>query len=415
MFFCIALLLASLFSPYKAFASDKKKQISLTREKILELSSQNYLAVQEQHLQVQLDSAQLRYVEGQRKELGSFNKPVINKLPTTVEELKLLVPEYDNMTDEERQEIDGLLLIQAMINASMNNMIEAQANYQYTAGIQQWSNQLDTLDQEVDNGNYNVKMSKLEKTKLELAAQLSAVQSYYEIMKLQIDIHAAQYEVTLARTKIKDVERLYELGLSTRNEIDQAKQSLAQHEQNVIRLNMQVNEKQELFKQSLGIKKDELIILPDIKDMQPTYHTAAIEVNKQIDHIKAEETISHVKTRLEAARGDWLLIDYLNTLLVVEVERKEIIEQWLDQKILLINNEENIITMRIKELESQKAEQTIRLEDYKKLYFTGHVSARDHEAVGHDLARLNFTLEKEKLEYFIWQEKKRVAILGFIQ
>lgn len=420
-FCCVVLLLLMLQLPtIVAASSDAKKgeTISLTREKILELAAKNYMSVQQQNLQLQLDAAQLRYSEEQRKKQGEYSRPIVNKLPTTIEELRKLVPDYDSLTDQEKQETDSVLMIQSMINASMNSMLEAQAEYQYTLGIQQWSMQMNTLDEEIRNSNYNLKLSRLEKEKLELLAQLYAIQSYYEIIELQIDIQSAEFEIQTAGAAAKDTEKLYAHGLTTKKEVDQASQSVDMHKRNRDSLEIQLIEKKKLLKQVLGIHHEDTIILPTVEAMKQTnsYEEAEIDIMKQIDHIKAEEAINYAKSRLEAAKtNDQLLEDYLHTVVVVETEKKAIIDQWLEQKVDSLQSEQKNIKQSMKELENEHTLLAAKLGDDKKLFSSGSISVRELEITSNELKRLEFKLEKSRLQYALWQEKKRIAVLGVLQ
>ncbi|GIP18670.1 hypothetical protein J40TS1_43120 [Paenibacillus montaniterrae] len=421
-FGCIVLLLFMLQLPTLTAASaDTKKgeTISLTREKMLELAAKNYMSVQQQNLQLQLDAAQLRYSEEQRKKQGEYSRPIVNKLPTTIEELRKLVPDYDSLTDQEKQETDSVLMIQAMINASMNSMLEAQAEYQYTLGVQQWSMQMNTLDEEIRNSNYNLKLSRLEKEKLELLAQLYAIQSYYEIIELQIDIQSAEFEIQTAGAAAKDTEKLYRYGLATKKEVDQANQSVDLYKRNRDSLELQLLEKMKLFKQILGINNEDTVILPTVEAMKQTnsYEETKIDIMKQIDHIKAEETINYVKSRLEAAKtktNDQPLEDYLHTVVVVETEKKAIIDQWLEQKVDSLQSEQKNIKQTMKELENEHTLLAAKLGDDKKLLSSGSISVRELEITSNELKRLEFKLEKSRLQYALWQEKKRIAVLGVL-
>lgn len=420
-FCCVVLLFFMLQLPTIVAASSDAKQgetISLTREKMLELAAKNYMSVQQQNLQLQLDAAQLRYSEEQRKKQGEYSRPLVNKLPTTVEELQKLVPGYDSLTDEEKQETDAVLMIQAMINASMNSMLEAQAEYQHTSGVQQWSMQISTLDEEIRTSNYNLKLSRLEKERLKLLAQLYAIQSYYEIIALQIDIQATEFEIQTAEAAAKDTEKLYAHGLATKKEIDQVSQSIDMHKRNRDSLEIQLIEKKKLLKQVLGIHHEDTIILPTVEAMKQTnsYEEAEIDIMKQLDHIKAEEAINYAKSRLEAAKtNDQLLEDYLHTVVVVETEKKAIIDQWLEQKVDALQSEQESIKRSIKELENEHTLLAAKLGDDKKLFSSGSISARELEITSNELKRLEFKLEKSKLQHALWQEKKRIAVLGVLQ
>lgn len=420
-FCCIVLLLLMLQLPtiVAAASSDAEKgeTISLTREKMLELAAKNYMSVQQQNLQLQLDAAQLRYSKEQRKNQGEYSKPIVNKLPTTIEELQKLVPGYDSLTDEEKQETDAVLMIQAMINASMNSMLEAQAEYQYTLGVQQWSMQMNTLDEEIRTSNYNLKLSRLEKEKLELQAQLYAMQSYYEIIQLQIDIQAAEFEIQTAGAAAKDTEKLYRHGLATKKEVDQASQSIDLHKRNRASLELQLSEKMKLFKQILGLKNEDTVFLPTVEAMKQTnsYEETNIDIMKQIDHLKAEEAINYAKSRLEAARiHDPPLEDYLHTVIVVETEKKAIIDQWLKQKADALESEQENIKQSIEKLENEHALLAAKLGDDKRLLSSGSISVRELEITSNELKRLEFKLEKSRLQYALWQEKKRIAVLGVL-
>lgn len=418
--FILTLFMIIFCLPSIAQAADKVKgeTISLNREKILELSAKNYMAVQQQNLQIQLDNAQLSYSEGQRKEMGSYYAPVVDILPTSLEELRKLVPNYEDMLDTERNEVDAALMIQAMINASMNEMLTAQANYQNTVGIQQWSAQIESLDNSVSAATHTLKVSKLEKEKLELLAQFYAIQSYYEIMELQVDIRVEQFEVQTAKSAVNDFETLYRLGLTTKREVEQAEQSVVQHQQNLMQVQKKVESKKNELKQMLGLKKEDTMILPKVEEMKMlnNYDDVTLDIKKQIEFLKAEEASNQAMKRHDAANSkDVLLSNFLQTLLVVEVEKKMIVEQWLEQKAEFLNYEHETITYSIKELEEQKDILLKKLQDYERLYSTGGISERDYEAVSHELTRLTFSLEKRSLQHLIWQEKKRIAVLGVLQ
>lgn len=417
---CITVLVACLYIPSVAQADDigNSTDFVLTRDKIVELATKNYMSVKQQELQIQLDTAQLHYVEEQRDDLDYAGRAVVQTRPTTVEELRAFVTDYDLMTDEEKQRVDAVLLIQAMINASINELVEAQVNAQYIAGVQQWSTQLDALEEEVKNGAYTLKMSQLEKQKLELLAQFYALQSYYEIVGLKLDLAAVEFEIETAESVVQDTKTLLRLGLSTIKEVEQAQQKLTQQQQNKKQLNKQLDEKLKAFKQTLGIKNEINLVLPEIDNMKAenSYDDAVIDIKKQIDYIKSDETVAYARAKLKQATSDnVLLAEYLNNVVLVETERKAMVEQWLGQQVELLDSEKEGITLNIQELEKQYETLTAKLADYETLLMNGSISKKDYELVTIELTRLKLTIEKSQLQQHIWQEKKRVAFLGVLQ
>ncbi|MCM3633337.1 hypothetical protein [Paenibacillus camelliae] len=415
---CVALVTLALLlsSAQQAAAAVNGETISLTREKILELAAKNDMTVREQNLQVKANEAQLFYANDQRIELGAYSKPELQSLPTELDELRALVPGYDDLSEAEKSEVDGALMIQSMINASMNEMVEAQANYEYMAGHQQWLTQVRALGEEINNGTHQLKIAKLEQNKQVLLAQYAALSHYYELIELAIDIRAAQLEVQIAETAYKDAEKLYQLGISTAKEVEQAKHTAIQHKKSVEQLSRQQHEQKQRFKQSLGIKAEDSIILPAIDEVKLDVQDdeAVVDIKKQIDYVKAEESINQIKTKLEEAQTSGMN-KYLNALLKIETERVTLLEEWLQQKVDMLSYEKETVEHRIQQLENEYTLLCSKLNDADKLLTLGSISTREHEAVSHELARLQFNLEKSKLEWFRWQEKERIAVLGVLQ
>lgn len=418
IFLAVFIFNSFLTAPSIAADNDKEStEIVLTREKIYELAAKNYTAAQQQHLEIQLEAAQLRHVEAQRKAIGSYEVPLVQKLPTTLEELRLLVPGYEQLTEQEKSDIDSMLVIQGMINASMNQMIEAQAQYQYTAGVQQWRMQIDSLNSQISDSSYRLTVSKLEKERITLLVQFYAVQSYYQLVQIQLDKDMALLDVQAAKTEEKDIIKLYEAGRTTQIEVDNAKKLVKDYEQNVKSLTGQYDSRLQLFRKELGLDQSDKIVLLAYDQMRPdkNYDESKVELKKQFDHQKAEEAIRYAKAQHEGANMDNpLLADYLKTVMVVETERKAAIEQLLEQKIVVLNSEKEQLDSQLAEIELQLDELKRQQKDYQILLASGQVTIKQLEEVDYKLKRLEINQKKLRIDYSIWNEKKRIAVLGVL-
>ncbi|RJE88779.1 hypothetical protein D3P07_12440 [Paenibacillus sp. 1011MAR3C5] len=381
------------------------------------MAAKNYTAAQQQHLEIQLEAAQLRHVEAQRKAIGSYENPLVQKLPATLEELRLLVPGYEQLTEQEKAEIDSLLVIQGMINASMNQMIEAQAQYQYTAGVQQWRMQIDALDSQISDSSYRLTISKLEKERITLLVQFYAMQSYYQLVQIQLEKDMAMLDIQAVKTEERDTIKLYQAGRSTQIDVDLAKKLVKDYEQNVKRLTEQYESRLQLFRKELGLdQSDKLVLLSyDQMKLDKLSVESKIELKKQFDHQKAEEAIRHAKAQHEVANMDNpLLADYLKTVMVVETERKTAIDQLLEQKMVILDSEKDQIESQLAEIESELSELKRQQKDYQKLLANGQVTIKQVEEVAYKLKRLEINHKKLQIDDSIWNEKKRIAVLGVL-
>lgn len=416
---CTLIVITTVISPniVQAASSDNDEPIDLTRGMILELAVKNDLTVQQQDLQIKLSNGELLYYDKQREELVLNSGPRPQVLPTTIEELLTFVPDFNELSEQEQQETVAMLSVQAMINASMNQILEFLAQSQDQAGFQQWFNQMEGLNNSVSGKLYDLRVANLDKQKQKLAAQLQAVTSYYELHALQIDLRAAEYEVGVLEAQLADSKHLSKFGLVTKKEIEQIEHQLSQQKVGVNRIQGAVDEKMDNFKLLLGLTKDQRIILPPLEEMRlkETINIASIKVENQYEYKKAEEALTYAIERRNDANNDSILSEYLEKVIQVETDRKKIVSSWLEQKSQALYSQKESLSFAVTEVTNKQRSTESLLTDYKQLYAAGQITEREIEVVNHELVRIQFAEEKAILNQLIWQEKMKFAQLGLLE
>lgn len=414
----IVILLSSKIGSAEA-NSIKNNDIVLTREKIVNQALNHYASIQQSQLQLRSQVAQLGYLQAQRNLEENSYKPLPPGLfPTTIEELASMVPDYEQLTEEQKQQVDSVLAIQSMINTSLNQYIDAQVKQQNAALLYQQQKNLKSIDEQLRAASFEVHTSAMEMERTKRLVQFNAFQSVYQIMQLNKNLEAAELEEAYLDQSYQDAHLLLEAGQLTTQEAEETLLQWRNQKKYVLELRGQLDFRIKLFKLDFGYKDDLKIIFPEeISEISLDEEAinSEIQLDKQVDIQKAVAAIKQAETNYDKTKQEnSALANYYTSIISIETDNKALLERQLKKKIEELIVEEKSLLDQLDRLKEERNQLIGSKNDLKKLYLSGLVSGREVEAIDYKVANINLTIDKAQIEYEIWKEKKWAAIQGVL-
>ena len=417
LIFLIVLLLSNTGSLQ---ANSLQNQVTvLTRENIVNQALNHFAAIQQSQLQLRSQVAQLGYLQAQRNiEETSLTPLRPSFYPTSMEELINSIPDYDQLTDDQKQQLESVLAIQSMINASLNQYIDAQVKQQNAVLLYQQQQNLKSIDEQLRAATFDVQISVMEIEKTKRLVQYNALQSVYQIMLLLKDLEGAELEEAYLEQSYLDAQFLYENGKLTSQETEKARLQWTNQHKQVEELSQQLEFRKKLFKFDLGYKDDQTIKFPDeITDisLEEEAVNSDIQLSDQIDLKKAAASIKQAELNYDKAKNDnSALANYYLSVISIENDNKTLVERQLEKRMEEFKAEEQSLLDQLDRLQEELSQVIQSKNDLKKLFANGLVTGREVEAIEFEVAQINLAVDKARIGYEIWKEKKWAAVHGVL-
>ncbi|MDQ6422293.1 hypothetical protein RB620_22960 [Paenibacillus sp. LHD-117] len=391
----------------------------LTRETIANQALNHYLALQQSQLQLRSQIAQLGYLQTQRDlEATSFIPMKPGYFPTSMDELIRLIPDYEQLSDEQKKQMESVLAIQSMIHTSLNQYIDAQTQQQNATLFFQQQQNLKSLDEQLRSASFGVQSSVLEMEKTKLLVQFYAFQSVYQIVMLEKDLNVAELEQSYLEQNHQDAQKLLEAGQLTSQDAEDARLKMQGQQQAVAALSQQLTIRKKLLNRDLGYKESQQIMIPnklseialEEKEIAPD-----VRLDEQIEMKMANAAIQQAEASYNTTKSDnSALAIYYKSIISIETDKKGLVARQLEKKKEELTAEQLSLLDELDRLQEERVLLMRTKNDQKKLFQHGLISGREVEAVEYEITKLDIAIEKTQISYEIWKEKKWAALHGLL-
>lgn len=391
---------------------------SLSMEEAVQLALTNYVDIKLSQWNIAETDSQLSYVSTEKKKLEQKNVAVSSGvLPVNPDTFINSIPGYDDISEEEQTGINQSILIQIMINTSLNQLISAQTESQNSYNQDVKTSQLKEMRDQLRTLETDQVIQQLRLHKTQALIRYYAVQKYYQLSSLKKTIEYDKQESQYSFQHYVDARRSYEYGLLSKKifedyEHKRAGQTLA-FERNVRNYEAQL----EQFKLELGLSSYSEVILDDVitSAPDPVSWSTAISLSTNFDLHEEDARIKLAKDNLDAVKAsDPELVSYHSVLWSSRIAHKNIVQQQLEGKIAAYKPEANEISYEYLQLKEQELELIQASQDNDSLLSTGLLSAAQTDQNKLDLLTLNREFDKKKMEYALFQAKVTLALSGVI-
>ncbi len=392
--------------------------VILNRETIRELALKNYLDIQLAQLNVKASQTELNYVYSKQDEANkAITGPTASRLPVTAEEFLAQIPEYDKLSDEQKVEIDQAIRIQGMINESFNQFINAQNSEQYRALLREQSLNLVSLNDNVRSVISKSNLAKLELDKTKQLVGYYAIQQYTRILSAKNNIASLELEADHLIQNVEDTRHLLKLGLASQAELSEAQSSREDKQAELEQMKTQYNALVHAFTANLGISKDQTLLfqLLEVDVSRDDRSTVSIHLDDNYDLRKINEEIRSARASYdELLTKDRYLADFHLSTWYRKNDEKELLRKQLDRAMKQMEYEEQSLHQKIGHLEKKFNENLQLQRDRIRLAETGQVAHKQLEDINLAVNLMRFQLDNAKLEYYMFQEKKQLALNGVV-
>lgn len=391
---------------------------SLSIEEAVQLALTNYVDIKLTQWNITKTESQLLYVSTEKKKLEQKNVSVSSgMLPVNPDYFNESIPNYEDLSEEEQAGINQSILIQIMINTSLNQLISAQAESQNsynqeakTAQLKEFGDQTRTLETEKV-------INQLRLHKTEAMIRYYAIQKYYQLSSLKKTIEYDKQESEYWFQQSEDTLRSYDQGVLSKKSLEDFNHK-SDERKSVFERNLRIYEAQlEQFKLELGLSSNLEVILDDVitSAPEPVHWNTVINLSTNYDLYEEDARIKLAKDNLDAVKAsDTGLVTYYSVLWSSQVAHKIIVQQQLEEKLAGYKSEANEVEFGYSHLKEQQLDLIQTSQDNATLLSTGLISAAQADQNKLDLLNLNRELDKQKVEYALFQAKVTLALSGVI-
>lgn len=412
-----------LFIPYTVttFADslewDNVKNLSI--EEAVQFSLENYADIQLANWKVVLSDAQLSYVDSEKRKLEGKDVAVTSgNLPTAPEYFLNSIPNYDQLSDEDKAAINQSIAIQIMINSSMNQLINAQTDSQNSYNQQQKESQLKDFNDQLRSLETDRVLSRLELQKSQALIRYYTIQKYYQLSSLRANIQYGKKEQQYWSTQADDALKLYSNGLISKKELEDAKIKERQQETLLELYSSNYQSQLDLFTQALGLSKYKEVILEEVPLLdipEPGSWSMAFKLEDNLDLKEADAKIKLAKENLDTIKSsEPELKTYYTILWSSQIGNKNIMQQQFEEKLAEYKTEANQIYALYSQLKEQHEQLFQTVEDSNTLFSKGLISVAEKDKNELELITLAQKIDKQKSDYTIFLEKIKLANNGVI-
>jgi hypothetical protein len=417
---CMGFFISSFVQPLRVDGSDNDRAAVqvLSKESIIDLALKNYVDVKLAQLRLRAAEGQLEYARSQKNIASEVEQaPIPSRLPTLPEDLLEQIPNYDQLSDEEKAEVDQMIMIQSMINHSFNQFLDVQNAEQYDAILKEKEINLLSLGDNVRSLVSEKEIAYLELEKMKRLVEFYAVKQYYRLLNAGNSLKSAEIEASYFDNRVKDAQLLYKYGKITEIELEQAKSNSLKQWSISNHVSRQYDLQLKMFKSELGIDTKQAVIIEAINLKLPNEGNPhlSVKLEDNFELRQADEAIRLAKENYDSvSKSNLTLSSYYLTVWNAKKEEKAVVKQQLELRLLQLEQEGNALFAEAKQLADDKVILIQKIQDYETLLLNGRITVRDLEDLQLELAKLDIAIDNANRSYGIFQEKQALASKGIL-
>lgn len=231
--------------------------VRLTLEEALKRVDQNSPSLQILRYTWEMHQAEVARIQDQIASLGNIVTPNPVKLPTDPEALYGQVPNYADLSQEEKEKVDQTVENQVMINQSLNALIEAQAQAQYLAQKENSEREIERLKRQIEGLEKERSLTGLQEEEMRLGLRLMVLTHYVEILSLENQLAMNEAELSQLEADLKRADAYLSVQLMPEDERKQTKEALEAKRREREKLERGYAEKKAQFLLELGLPVDQ--------------------------------------------------------------------------------------------------------------------------------------------------------------
>lgn len=140
-------------------------------------------------------------------------------LPVSREYFIATIPNYDDLTEEERIEVDKMIDIQIQINSTINSVMDANADSQNVVQNDQIDDQKKKLEETIYQLEINQQKNKIQEDEMIIGIDLMLTTQYVNLLIYKEQIDLLQVELNTLDKEIDKLNRYFKFGLVSKEDI----------------------------------------------------------------------------------------------------------------------------------------------------------------------------------------------------
>lgn len=328
------------------------------------------------------------------------------------------ISNYDQLSDEEKAAIQQSIVLQIMINTSINQWIQAQNVSQNSYNLELKNSQLKEYSNQLRSLESNQSLNRLEVEESEALVRYDVIQKYYLLSSAIMNIEYLKQDLQYLASQADDAHSLYKSGLISKKELEETQARAEQQEIALNREESSLQAQMELFKHELGLTDfSKVIINPPALPVIPTtknFNTVFDPVNNL--ELKQQD----VKVKLAKDNYDAILISepelksYYYILWSSQLEQRNALQQQLEEKFTGYKAEANKLSQRNVQLKAEYIRLMQALDDIKTLQGKGLATLSEVDTAIRQVNQSNQQMNSLQYEYLIFLEKVNLIAYGVL-
>jgi len=346
--------------------------------------------------------------------------PSLELLPVTREELLAAYPHYDQLTDEEKQEIDRIIDIQIQINQSLNMIL--LANHQNT------SSQLKELEKEIAEKKRELQqiikeidieqgITKINEQEIKEFIQYYLAKRYIDILLYDEQITFLEKGIQFLKDDVKRVELSLSIGYASKEELKKVKQQLSSKERELLNLkkSRQLLEKQLMIDLNISLTQKVMFQPVNISVMRKIEHPKNMDniIENSFVYQKNKKNLEIAIYKKEQASGNNEKQQMEQNVKMVEAQLNTT-KQKLKKLLLERYNYFELLYEKCEGLNNDYEQALLDKEHYEKQLQIGLISKHEYNSLIMKLDEIIKNYRLAKLEYYLAGIEEKQIHRGYI-
>lgn len=290
-------------------AQDTQKKLNLQQVQELAVKNNRYLKVK----QLQVNEKQQKINEDKVKFFPNVSVGANYQYNSNLSELTIEQGSFGTLPLLVQLPTGSLTTVNVALPAADKTFEMGQHNnVNASATLYQPISQLPKIATGVNISKTELAITKAEQAKVTLQIKQAAEKLYYGLLILQKQKDEAEIKILVAKNKLKDVESAVNAGKTTYSSQAGLNAQLADEEQNLLKINIQIDDYTSDLKRLIGFNESEELSLEAITAAEVTNSTLSIDslatlaLSDNLDLKIAGLTVTKAKNAVDASRLSYL-------------------------------------------------------------------------------------------------------------
>lgn len=390
----------------------------LSMEEAVQLALTNIDDIQQAKGKVTESSANTAYIASEKKELESSSVSVnLGLFPVNTTDFLQQIPEFNQLGEEEQQQILQAIGLQIAINSSINQWIGLQSQMQTSYNEQLKDKQLQTYEAQLRSLVYDNELAEIALKKTQQLVIYAVSQQYIQLAALSSQIAYQQNMYAHSSTLASDAQILFRTGRTSKSEWDQVKQQQriqqSKLDSQVRGYNTQLRQLARELKLDLNTSieiENITIATPQLTDYEQT-----LDLSRNYEIQEADAKIKLAKDNLNSLTDPGTELKHYYTVLWSnavsqrDAIRSRLENKWADQKAKLTD-----LYYRLQNAIDEEQDAAQLAEDASQLYSKGRLSLSELDKASQTQRQAEMSKTDLLYQYLLQAETCKLATHGMI-